>query len=51
MAIFVLSLFKEENWILSLLQLWMLYAGIIVEELMWFSSYNNKYSLDKAIIP
>lgn len=31
--------------------LWMLYPGIITRELMWFSSHNNKYSLDKAIIP
>lgn len=29
----------------------MLYLYVIAEELMWFNSHNNKYSLDKVIIP
>ena len=31
--------------------LWMLYFSVIAEELMWFNRHNNKYSLDKVIIP
>lgn len=31
--------------------LWMLYFCVIAKELMWFNRHNNKYSLDKVIIP